>query len=241
MGLESTFVESSGLHQSAIAHSHCECGGSSDPGKQLHEHRHHCIKRREFDTRKHALAYSFLRELDQSITQGQLGQLVLSTGGVKITWSKTLRTTAGRATWRRSKIRLHNYGVDGDEIKHHHYATIELAEKVVDDEDKLMNTLAHEFCHLATFMITKIITNPHGKEFRQWARKCSLVFGARGVNVTTRHGYKINFEYIWKCTGCEIEVKRHSRSVNPRKICCVFCKGKSQANQAHSEGQCQVW
>ena len=35
-------------------------------------------------------------------------------------------------------------------------------------QDRLLNVLAHEYCHLANFMISNIRDNPHGKEFKEW-------------------------------------------------------------------------
>lgn len=40
-------------------------------------------------------------------------------------------------------------------VKEEHHAFIELAEKVIESEDRLLNTLAHKFCHLANFMKTQ--------------------------------------------------------------------------------------
>ncbi|KAJ4292916.1 hypothetical protein N0V88_005579 [Collariella sp. IMI 366227] len=76
----------------------------------------------------------------------------------------------------------------------HHHASIELAEKVISDSHRLLNVLAHEFCHLANFMVSNITTNPHGKEFKAWAAKVSAAFGDRGVQVTTKHSYEIDFK-----------------------------------------------
>merc|ERR1712000_117810 len=73
-------------------------------------------------------------------------------------------------------------------------------------------------------MITGMTSNPHGKEFKVWASKCSQAFAARGVNVTTKHSYEIDFKYVWECTACGIEVKRHSKSVDPKKHRCGSCK-----------------
>jgi hypothetical protein len=72
--------------------------------------------RKAFDQRKAELANNFLRDLDNTITHGQIGKLAV--GGVQVVWSKKLNTTAGRASWsRKSEV-----------------ANIELSEKVVDDE-----------------------------------------------------------------------------------------------------------
>jgi predicted SprT family Zn-dependent metalloprotease len=183
--------------------------------------------RKAFSQRKVKLAQQFLTELDETITDGQIEKLAADTGGVKIIWTKTLNTTAGRAKWKRETVRNKNTQPDGKSaISYRHHAAIELAEKVIDDEDRLLNVIAHEFCHLANFMISDISTNPHGKEFKGWAAKCSRHFGDRGIRVTTKHSYIIEYKYAWECTNCGIEYKRHSKSVDPARHQCGTCKGK---------------
>ena len=111
---------------------------------------------------------------------------------------------------------------------HRHHASIELAEKVIDDEHRLINVIAHEYCHLANFMISGIKNNPHGKEFKQWAAKCTRAFKHQGVEVTTKHSYDISYKYIWQCSeaSCGLEYKRHSKSIDPSKQACGACKSK---------------
>ncbi|PFH63305.1 hypothetical protein XA68_14957 [Ophiocordyceps unilateralis] len=182
--------------------------------------------KRSFDAKKRLLADEFLRELDIEITQGRISELAESTGGVKLVWTKTLNTTAGRANWRRETTRTKPASGTPIIIAHAHHASIELAEKVIDNEDKLLNVLAHEFCHLANFMISGVTNNPHGKEFKAWAEKCSRAFGdSRGIRVTTKHTYEIDFKYMWACTVCGSEYKRHSKSIDPRRHRCGSCKG----------------
>ncbi|RGP60741.1 hmg box-containing protein c19g7.04 [Fusarium sporotrichioides] len=182
--------------------------------------------KKSFAARKHALAESFLLELDNKITQGRIAELAESTGGVKLMWTKTLNTTAGRASWRRETTRS-TWKADGEQtsVTYKHHASIELAEKVIDDEHRLLNVLAHEFCHLANFMVSGVTTNPHGREFKVWAAKCSAVFGDRGIEVTTKHSYDIDFKYIWECEECATEFKRHSKSIDPKRHRCGSCKG----------------
>lgn len=111
------------------------------------------------------------------------------------------------------------------QVTYKHHASIELAEKVIDDEHRLLNVIAHEFCHLANFMVSGITNNPHGKEFKAWAAQCSRAFGDRGIEVTTKHSYEIDFKYVWQCEGCGMEYKRHSKSINPERHRCGGCKG----------------
>jgi predicted SprT family Zn-dependent metalloprotease len=45
-------------------------------------------------------------------------------------------------------------------------ASIELSCKVVDSEYRLMNTLVHEMCHAATWLIDNTSKPPHGPQFK---------------------------------------------------------------------------
>ncbi|UNI17293.1 hypothetical protein JDV02_003648 [Purpureocillium takamizusanense] len=190
------------------------------------ERREKAAEKKSFDARKVALAEDFLRQLNEKIADGKISELAKPTGGVKLIWTKTLNTTAGRANWKRETIRTKQTDGTIIAVNHMHHASIELAEKVIDDDHKLLNVLAHEFCHLANFMITGITNNPHGKEFKTWAAKCSRAFGeSHGIQVTTKHTYDIDFKYTWQCSTCGSEYKRHSRSIDPQRHKCGGCKG----------------
>lgn len=185
--------------------------------------------KKAFVKKRHDMAEAFLQELDSVITEGKLSEMAASTGGVKIMWSKRLNTTAGRANWKLETIRSHVASADDKQatrLTYRHHASIELAEKVIDGEVRLLNVIAHEFCHLANFMVSGVKNNPHGKEFKAWAAKVSHVFGTRGIHVTTKHSYDIDYKYVWGCVSCGIEFKRHSKSINTLKHQCGSCKGK---------------
>lgn len=188
--------------------------------------------RKEFVARREDLARAFLAELDTVITQGRIGALASSTGGVQLVWSKTLTSTAGRANWRKETIKTRDpKSSQPSQVvasKEKHYATIELATKVIDDEDRLLNVLAHEFCHLANFMVSGVKDQPHGKSFKDWGAKATKAFGNRGVQVTTKHNYAIEYKYVWVCggwDGCGTEFKRHSKSIDVSRHRCGVCKG----------------
>ncbi|KAL7905751.1 SprT-like family domain-containing protein [Trichoderma velutinum] len=182
--------------------------------------------KKSFDAKKSQLAIDFLQQLDTQITHGKVGELTQSTGGVKIVWSNTLKTTAGRANWKRESVISKHTGdsTKADVKQYRHHSSIELSEKVIDDELRLLNVIAHEFCHLANFMINGITDNPHGKEFKVWAAKCTQLFGSQGIKVTTKHSYEIDFKYVWTCTACGCEYKRHSKSIDPKRHRCGACK-----------------
>lgn len=195
--------------------------------------------KRAFAKAKHQLAETFLRDLDAQITNNQLSEMAASTGGIKLIWTNKLNTTAGRANWKRETVRTHvpaalttnpNNNNNPSEptitIKHKHHASIELAEKVIDSEPRLLNVLAHEFCHLANFMVSGITTNPHGREFKAWAAKVTRAFAHKGIQVTTKHSYDIDFKYVWACAECGAEYKRHSKSIDPERHRCGGCRGE---------------
>ncbi|KAL7619971.1 hypothetical protein AAE478_010519 [Parahypoxylon ruwenzoriense] len=185
--------------------------------------------KKAFDAVKEELARSFLQELDDRITDGRLALLTRDTGGLRITWSKTLLTTAGRAHWKCKALSTIIQHADGTsstrESSRQHHARIELASKVLANEADLLNTVAHEFCHLAVFILNGKPKTAHGPEFKTWGRKCGQVFAHRGIEVTTKHSYEIEYKYIWRCAGCAGEVKRHSRSVDPVRQRCGACRG----------------
>jgi predicted SprT family Zn-dependent metalloprotease len=173
------------------------------------------------------LAQDFLLELDEVLAKGEISLRSQSTGGVKINWNPRLNSTAGQARWKRVQIQSKNASPSKDGSTtptYDHYATIELAEKVVVDKGRLLNTMAHEFCHLCTIMIDGVSDRPHGAEFKKWAAKCTKIFKTRGIKVTTKHSYDIAYKYAWECTMCGIEYKRHSRSINIAKQRCGACK-----------------
>ncbi|KAF2481498.1 SprT-like family-domain-containing protein, partial [Neohortaea acidophila] len=177
--------------------------------------------KKAFEARKHRLAEDFLAELDRVVADGEIQRLASTTGGVKFIWSKTLNTTAGRANWRKETTKTTS--PDGSiHATYKHFASIELAEKVINDAHRLLNVIAHEFCHLCNFMLSGIKDQPHGRQFQLWGAKCTRAFAERGVRVTTKHSYQIDYRYVWQCSNeeCGAEFKRHSKSIDPARQSC---------------------
>ncbi|KAL8854066.1 MAG: hypothetical protein Q9221_001189 [Calogaya cf. arnoldii] len=186
----------------------CQTGRRSPSKSLIKADKEAAERRKAFNKEKYQLAAAFLTEIDQTIVNGQVAKLAESTGGVRLVWSKKLQSTAGRANWRREAIRTKDAGGELSTTTYRNHASIELAEKVIDDEDRLINVIAHEYCHLLNFMISNIKDNPHGKEFKIWAKKCSAAFAHRGVNVTTTHVYEISYKHsCGKCHEKLVQVK----------------------------------
>ncbi|KAK4463313.1 SprT-like family-domain-containing protein [Cladorrhinum samala] len=192
---------------------------SSEPKPKKNPSASTSQSKKAFSSSKETLAQSFLTELDTTVTSGQLASLSASTGGVQLLWTNKLSTTAGRANWKRTTTK-------SPLPQTHHHASIELSTKIISDPNRLLNVIAHEFCHLANFMISGVTTNPHGKEFKAWAAKVTANFGeSHGIEVTTKHSYEIDFKYVWSCQECATEFKRHSKSIDTSRHRCGVCKG----------------
>ncbi|THH30163.1 hypothetical protein EUX98_g4016 [Antrodiella citrinella] len=137
----------------------------------------------------------------------ELNRIVFSEGlpvETKLNWNVRLLTTAGRAKWHRSK--------DGTQT-----VEIELAVKILDEDARIRNTLAHEMCHLACWIIDKTPQENHGRLFKSWATK--VMRKMPHIEITTRHSYNINYPYEWKCEGCA-----KIKSIRTDECVCGACK-----------------
>jgi hypothetical protein len=120
------------------------------------------------------MALDLVKEIDEKVMGGRLSTSTASTGGVRMEWSSRLRTYAGRAHWTKVRSRPLDTAPDKDQ----HNLRIELSTKIITDEstpsagkvdiDKLRDTLAHELCHCALWVIDKDPNSHHGKQFKQW-------------------------------------------------------------------------
>ncbi|KZT53838.1 hypothetical protein CALCODRAFT_439502 [Calocera cornea HHB12733] len=157
------------------------------------------------------LAEETVSQLNTRVFDGRIPE------DMELIWSKRLNTTAGRANWKR--IRKES----GDDV---HQCSIELSTKVLDSEERVLNTVAHELCHLAAWVINGEIQPAHGRCFKAWGRK---VMKCRpDIQITTRHDYEIAYKYEWRCANptCARTYGRHSKSINPDQHACGVCKGR---------------
>lgn len=197
-----------------------------------------------FNARKDRMAADLLKELDDVMTGGQIAQKTAKTGGIHITWSKLFHKTAGNfshesvTTYRRVDDETYNrnvemYGHSEERIPIRRYKyTIRLAEKLVTDERRLLDVVAHEWCHLAAFAISGV-NDKHGRYWQWWADRVNKKFAHRGIKVTQYHNYKIEYMFAWECgghaeddEGCGYIVERESLSIKPGKDVCPRCVGE---------------
>ncbi|KAI0651442.1 SprT-like family-domain-containing protein [Trametes meyenii] len=155
--------------------------------------------------RRRAYASAFFKEMNDTVFGGGIPE------NTELAWSKRLLTTAGRAHWRKDRNGTHT-------------TSIQLAEKVLYCDERIRNTLSHEMCHLACWIISDAPDEQHGAIFKNWARK--VMRKRSDVEITTKHDYEIVHKYQWKCEECSKIYGRHSKSINPEEHVCGVCKGR---------------
>ncbi|XP_038154983.1 acidic repeat-containing protein [Cyprinodon tularosa] len=131
---------------------------------------------------------------------------------MSVTWNKKMRKTAG-------------YCITGQErCGGSRYARIDLSEKVCDSADRLRDTLIHEMCHAATWLINGV-RDGHGSFWKMYARKATIVHPELPV-VTRCHSYDIKYKFQYQCTRCKNTIGRHSKSLDTQKFVCALCTGQ---------------
>ena len=213
----------------------------SDKGESEDDDGDEYVAKGKFNREKKKLAIDLLTELDRAVTDSEISSLTAKNGGVQIIWSNKLRSTAGRAKMFRIPIKsasgpFGNNNSNGNSTgsTFQYSASIELAEKVVDSQDRLVSRLEHEFCHLANCMIRNVLTPEHGKSFFAWAAKVTEHLQStnnktwRRVFITEKHDYEIAYKYVWACIGqgCGVWYSRHSESIIPTQHRCGRCNGR---------------
>jgi predicted SprT family Zn-dependent metalloprotease len=161
--------------------------------------------RHAFRRNRDALTKSTFDEFNRRVFDGALQH-------VTVHWTNKLKTTAGRTILKR--------------YKHNYEACIELSIKVLDEPTRLRNTLLHEMCHAAQWLIHHNAKPAHGPVFTQWAQRAMQRIP--DAMVTTTHHYEIHYKYSWQCTtpNCGVIIQRHSNSVHTDKHKCGKCKGR---------------
>ncbi|KAB1253289.1 Acidic repeat-containing protein [Camelus dromedarius] len=131
---------------------------------------------------------------------------------IDIGWNKKMLRTAGLCTT--GEIRR---------PKRQRYAKIEISLKVCDSADRLRDTLIHEICHAASWLLDGI-RDSHGDAWKYYARKSNMVHPEL-PKVTRCHNYEINYRIVYECTKCKSRIGRYTRSLNTDRFICAQCRG----------------
>ncbi|XP_010895043.1 acidic repeat-containing protein [Esox lucius] len=160
---------------------------------------------RNFKQTREELTSKLFRLYNTSVFDGKLP------GNMSVSWNKKMRKTAGHC-------------ITGQERGGNRYARIELSEKVCDSPDRLRDTLVHEMCHAATWLINGV-RDGHGPFWKLYARKATLAHPELPM-VTRCHSYDINYKYQYRCSCCDNIIGRHSKSLDTQRFVCALCTGQ---------------
>ncbi|XP_023667261.1 germ cell nuclear acidic protein [Paramormyrops kingsleyae] len=161
---------------------------------------------RSFKQHKEELTGRLYQLYNSSIFEGKLPS------NMSVSWNKKMRKTAG-------------YCISGQERgSGNRYARIELSEKVCDSADRLRDTLVHEMCHAATWIINGV-RDGHGSFWKLYARKATLAHPELPM-VTRCHSYDINYKFQYQCSRCKNVIGRHSKSLDTQRFVCALCTGQ---------------
>ena len=88
---------------------------------------------------------------------------------------------------------------------------IELSTKVLDSADRLRDTLIHELCHAAAWIVSGY-RDGHGPIWKAYGRKARSAFSELPI-IDRCHSYNIRTKFQYKCTRCGYTIGRHSKSL----------------------------
>ncbi|KAK7070972.1 hypothetical protein SK128_014892 [Halocaridina rubra] len=130
-----------------------------------------------------------------------------------IKWNPRMTKTAGFCYYRIDRTKPSGRG-----------ARIELSSKVIDAPERIRDTLIHEMCHAAAWIISGY-KDGHGPLWKSWAAKAGHVFPELPA-ITTCHSYQISCKFTYRCTECGYSIGRHSKSLDTERKVCGYCHGK---------------
>ena len=133
---------------------------------------------------------------------------------MEITWNVRLTKTAGLCYSKRYK----KFNVETRSSR------IELSTKVIDRGDRLRDTLIHEMCHAASWIISGY-RDGHGPLWRTWAEKAMKRLPEL-QEIDRCHSYQISTKYTYRCVKCGYEIGRHSKSLDTERKVCGHCHGR---------------
>ena len=113
----------------------------------------------------------------------------------EIVWKPRLLKTAGTCVSKWKKV-------NGEKVR---FFQINLSSKVLDSADRLRDTLIHEMCHAASWVISGI-HNGHGVIWKDWAKQAMTRFPELPL-IARCHNYQIRTKYSYICKNCGAKVK----------------------------------
>ncbi|XP_062380529.1 germ cell nuclear acidic protein-like isoform X2 [Sardina pilchardus] len=161
---------------------------------------------RSFKQKKEELTSKLYRLYNTSVFESKLP------ADMSVTWCNKMRKTAGFCITGQER---------GTGVR---YARIRLSTKVCDSADRLRDTLVHEMCHAAPWLIHNV-RDGHGPIWKMFARKATLAHPELPM-VSRCHSYDIKYKFQYQCNRCKNTIGRHSKSLDTQRFVCALCTGQ---------------
>ncbi|RLU16154.1 hypothetical protein DMN91_011914 [Ooceraea biroi] len=165
--------------------------------------------RSNYKNNKEALCKELYRLYNEKVFDNKLPQ------EMPIEWNVRMRGTAGYC-YNKKTIRSLSGAAKSSRIV--------LATKILDAPDRLRDTLIHEMCHAAAWLLNDV-SDGHGPFWTGWANKAMKTFPELPP-IRRCHDYEIKTKFTYRCTGCGYSIGRHSKSLNTERKRCGHCYGK---------------
>lgn len=123
---------------------------------------------------------------------------------MQIIWSNRLTKTAGFTKCRRLVKTYSDNSVDRITTCSYE-AAISLSEKILDNSSRLRDTLIHELCHAAVWVLDNA-SESHGPIWRSWAAKARKIHPELPL-IERCHNYDIDYKYKYQCNRYSGKVK----------------------------------
>lgn len=134
-------------------------------------------------------------------------------GSVLIKWEKRLRTAAGKTKYWQSK---------GE-------CLIELNPALLDTEAKFNNTLVHEMCHVAVFLVDGDPADSHGPKWQHWVQRVQQKDASLDIKVY--HHYRNPYHNVYVCSDSYLR----------RNVCCIaYGSAQSITPEALEKYRCRL-
>ncbi|KAJ3654636.1 hypothetical protein Zmor_013811 [Zophobas morio] len=180
------------------------------------------IFRNNFHQHKETLAAKLFHLFNENVFENLIPK------ETPIEWNDRMRGTAGMCSCKKTTRRT---GVVERTAK------IILAKKVLDSADRLRDTLIHEMCHAATWIVNEI-SDGHGPFWKSWACRAMKTFPELPP-IRRCHNYVINTKYTYRCVACGYSIGRHTKSLDIDRKRCGYCFGKFEVliNKTNKQGE----
>ncbi|XP_077113575.1 germ cell nuclear acidic protein-like [Ranitomeya variabilis] len=128
-----------------------------------------------------------------------------------ISWNKRLRKITGRTGF------VLNNGQRS--------AIIQLSDKICDSADRLRDTIIHEMCHAACWLIDGNGDFGHHQLWEQYCEKAAQIHPDLPP-ILVFNTWEFHYPVLYQCSGCQGRIGRWTNSLNTEKNVCSRCYNK---------------